>query len=223
MMKNHSVTNPRKSKKIIEKTKQTCFQRYGDENWNNQKQRKITCLKKYGITSVLADKEYMKLSILNKYGVENVSKLDWVKEKMKKTWINNYGVDHPSKDPKIHKKQQLSGFRAKKFKNTNIYYRGSYELDFLEKFNDKIDIKNAPSISYFMNNKIYNYFPDFYIPSMNLIVEIKSTWILNKQNKEKTKAKELATINNGFNYIMILDKDYSKLTFSKGNANCSSY
>ena len=67
-------------------------------------------------------------------------------------------------------------------------------------------MQRGPSIKY-GKNKIYH--PDFYIPLLNLIIEIKSSWTLNG-NKDETYEKEKATIANGFNYIMIIDKDYEK-------------
>ena len=51
------------------------------------------------------------------------------------------------------------------------------------------------------------------IPSLNLIIEIKSKWILKKQGEEIIKAKEKATIASGFNYYAIIEKDYSNLNF----------
>jgi hypothetical protein len=49
---------------------------------------------------------------------------------------------------------------------------------------------------------------DFYIPSLNLIVEIKNSHLA-EINKEGIEAKKQATIAAGFNYIMIIDKDYT--------------
>ncbi len=95
-----------------------------------------------------------------------------------------------------------------KYKNTDIWYQGSYELDFLERYLDKYDIQNAKPIKYFHKNKQHVYHPDFYIPLLNLIIECKSTYYYEK-NKLIDNAKKKATIANGFNYVMILDKNYN--------------
>ena len=47
------------------------------------------------------------------------------------------------------------------------------------------------------------YFPDFYIPKWNLIVEIKSDWT--EQLDKNVYLKENETIKQGFNYIRILN------------------
>ena len=104
-------------------------------------------------------------------------------------------------------KNQLSGFRAKKYKN--VYYRGSYELDFLEKYYNKIDIENGPSIDYLFEEKQHIYHSDFFIPSRNLVVEIKSSYYFNRF-KEQNKIKQKSIKNKGFKYILILDKDYTE-------------
>jgi len=43
-----------------------------------------------------------------------------------------------------------------------------------------------------------------------LIVEIKSSYTYELE-KEKNEAKKEATINNGFNFIFVINKDYSEL------------
>jgi very-short-patch-repair endonuclease len=80
-----------------------------------------------------------------------------------------------------------------------------YSFIFILEINnyDKLDIRRAPSINYKFNDKIKVYHPDFYIPSLNLIVEIKSSYFY-KKYEEKIKSKEKGVISNGFNYIIIL-------------------
>jgi len=55
-------------------------------------------------------------------------------------------------------------------------------------------------------NKSHLYYPDFYIPKYNLIIEIKSSWtIITDKNMI---LKEYATIQNGFRYLRIIDNDF---------------
>ena len=109
----------------------------------------------------------------------------------------------------IFKKQFSILLREKQFRDTDLYFQSSYEVDFLEKFYDKIDIKNRPSIPYLFEGKNKVYHIDFYISSKNLIVEVKSTYYMNLYSF-KNKAKEKATISNDFNYIIIVDKNYKE-------------
>ena len=82
-------------------------------------------------------------------------------------------------------------------------------MNFLENYYDIfLDITRGPTIKYIINDINRRYYPDFFIPSLNLIIEIKSLYLAQK-DKKIIEAKEKATIANGFNYIMIIEKDYS--------------
>jgi hypothetical protein len=118
-------------------------------------------------------------------------------------------VENPAQNREIYEKSLKTRRQIHKFKDTNITYQGSYELDFLEKFYDKIDIENGPSVPYLFEGKNKVYHSDFYIPSKNLIVEIKNSYLFEK-DKNKIHAKESSVISNGYNYILILNKDYSE-------------
>jgi len=61
------------------------------------------------------------------------------------------------------------------------------------------------------DGKQHNYFPDFYIPKDNLIIECKSAYILNKQTLEIQTLKEQAVFSNGFTYLFILDNNFAKI------------
>ena len=142
------------------------------------------------------------------YGVDNPLKSPIIYERLKRTNLERYGVEYSHQNLKILEKSQKSAKTLKKFRNTDLWYQGTYELDFLNRYYDKYpDLQRGPSIKYIYNGKNRVYHPDFYIPSLNLIVEIKSTWILNRDIEIEEKKK--ATITSGFKYIMILDKDYS--------------
>jgi len=197
------------------------------------KLRQQTCLEKYGVTNVFKANEIknkIKNTNLRKYGVSNYLNSEEGKKKKKKTWIKNYGVDNPQKSKKIREKTKQTCLKKygveythqnleilnkslktrrllKQFRDTNLTYQGSYELDFLEKFYDKIDIENGPSIHYLFEGKNKVYHSDFYISSKNLIVEIKSSYILSLDIEINEKRK--TCLNQGYDYILLLDKDYS--------------
>lgn len=48
-------------------------------------------------------------------------------------------------------------------------------------------------------NKVYKYYPDIYIKSKNLIIEVKSVWTY-KKNIVKNTIKALRTKESGFNF-----------------------
>ena len=145
---------------------------------------------------------------LKNFGVKNSYQREDVKEKIKNICLEKHGVEYPQQCKEIYDKTQKNACWSKKYKTTNLNYRGSYELDFLKKYYNKfLDLQNGLFIRYTFKNKNKIYFPDFYIPSLNLIIEIKNSFNA-KKDKKKIKAKRKATISSGFNYIMIVDKNY---------------
>jgi hypothetical protein len=208
----YGITNIFQSKKIKIKIKKTKKEAYGNEYYFNPEKIKQTNLIKYGVeysTQSKNNKEKSIKTFIEKYGVENPYQSEKIKEKIHQTNLEKYGVKNPMQNKDIFDKAQKSAFYLKQFKDTNIYYRGSYEFNFLEKYFPLFpDIINAKSIKYIFENKDLYYFPDFYIPFLNLIIEIKNSYLA-KKDRDRIDIKEKATITNGFNYILIIDKDYS--------------
>lgn len=130
--------------------------------------------------------------------------------KFKKTNIEKYGVEFPAQNYEIFIKTQKTQFKLKEYKG--IKYQGTYELDFLEFCNsieilDKIN--KIKSIKYNFNDKQKYYHPDFYIKELNLIVEVKSDYYYNLY-LEKNLCKEKSCIEKGYDFIFIINKDYTE-------------
>lgn len=195
---------------IKDKIKNTNLERYDVEytSQNNEIMSRIlkTNLDKYNshyLTSVEC-----KNAIFNKFGVDNVFKSNIIRDKIKETNLFRYGVEYPSQNYEIHKKQQ-TGSKAIRYKD--LYYRSSYEFDFLEKFYH-LGIENGKMIRFIFEDNYCSYFPDFFIKDLNLIIEIKSSYYYyDPKFYNKNIEKEKQTIKNGYNYLVIIDKDYSKL------------
>ena len=188
----YGVDNPQQNKEIKERTKQTNIKKYGYENvFQNEK-----------------IKEKIRKTNLDRYGVEYPSQSEEIRNKGKKTTLKNYGVEYHLQNINNFNKMQTKSLKIKKYNDTELYYQGSFELDFLEKFYNRIKIENGFTIKYQYKEKEKIYHPDFYLPELDLIVEIKSSWWL-KQHKERCEAKEKATKKN-HNYIMVLDKNYKQ-------------
>jgi len=88
--------------------------------------------------------------------------------------------------------------------NKEVYLRSSFELDYAKELDEQkinYDVE-CLHIKYWDSQKqeFRCAIPDFYIPSQNLIIEIKSSWTLDKQNMiDKMKAyKDL-----GYNFKLI--------------------
>lgn len=128
-------------------------------------------------------------------------------------------------DPDIQKSmlknRSISGIYTFRDGKTILTYVGSYELDFLA-FYDKeyegnpLDIIECPLIfDYIYENEKHFYCPDFYIPSLRLIIEIKDGGDNpNKHShieidRKKDELKLQAVVNSGkYNFIKIVNKDY---------------
>jgi hypothetical protein len=187
--KNFGFDSPLKSPDIRDKVKGTCLIRYGFDNPNKsdlvKQKTKNTCRLKYSSDSYVNSDDF-KLSMLEKYGVEN-----------------------PMQSFDINNKRIKSSFEINEFES--IKYQGKYELDFLE-FCKKMSIfpiKPNFSINYIYNDVQKIYLPDFFIENKNLIIEIKSTYYFNL-HKEKNILKKNYTISSGYNYLLIVDKDYDE-------------
>lgn len=116
----------------------------------------------------------------------------------------------------FQKKCISSSGRKKKYtlpSGKEISLRG-YEPNFLDYvFENKIlsedEIDYTPKrIKYIFEGKSCHYYPDFYIPKFNLIVETKSSWIYKKQGDLKNNAKEKATREQNFNFLYVLNNNF---------------
>ena len=144
--------------------KNTKDEKYGDEKYVNIEKAKKTNLEKWGCSCTLHNSE--------------------INKKVRQTIFQNIGCEYPMQNKEIHDKQQKTAFWSRKYKATNINYRGLYELDFLEKYYNKYsDIINGPTIRYYYNGKNKVYFPDFLIPSLNLIIEIKNSYLYQRDKE----------------------------------------
>jgi Icc-related predicted phosphoesterase len=175
------------------KVKQTNLDKY-DVEYLQQSQEfkdksKKTCLDKYGVEHPSQLQEFqnkIKETRLNKYGVEHVLQSQQIKDNFKQTCLDKYGVEYPIQNAIISEKQLKNSFKLKEFIfpcGNTILVQG-YE-PFLLKYlielgficNDIITKRTeVPEIWYENNNKKHRYYCDVYIPKINTIYEVKSTW-----------------------------------------------
>ena len=150
------------------------------------------------------------------------------REQFKKRMMDKYGKEHLLNDAEQQKKmlanRKISGV-YKWSDGGEVSYTGSYELDFLRfldvvmKFGSNDVITPAPQTFYYHdgNNVKRFYIPDVYIPSLNLLVEIKDGGSnpnnhhkIQRVDKDKEHRKdELMKKQNKYNFLKLTDKDYS--------------
>jgi len=175
-LKEHGVEHHLQLDEFKEKMKQTNLEKYGVEN----------------VSQVEEFKQKRKETMLELYGVENASQNEDIKQKKKDTSMKNFGVSHHLKDYDMLQKHFKAQFKVKKYKETELYYQGSYELNFLELMEDKglLDqVSNGRSYDYEFLGEKHVYHTDFVYDGKD--IEIKSGWTYNKNRKDM----ELQNIN----------------------------
>lgn len=171
------------------------------------KVRKCVWLEKSGHYSTLCDNPQCKeearrrfqANYKKKYGKERQADVDEIREMIKKK---------PSAG--MYKFQDGS----------SIPYNSSFEKDFLEFYDFSLEQKSSTIqecmfvYEYKYEGKVRHYLPDFYIPSLDLIIEIKANANISHPKiiaitKECEHLKDLAVKKDGnHNFIKIVDKDY---------------
>ena len=118
----------------------------------------------------------------------------------------------------IEKLCKTNNYKYKKYifpSGKSVNYQG-YEnvaLDELINMYNEDDIENnrqnIPKIQYILNNKVHYYYPDIYIKSQNLIIEVKSIFTYKKQ-LVKNIIKSLSVRKYGFNFEFWIYTDKCK-------------
>lgn len=106
----------------VDKRKETMGIKYGFYN-NNRAKSKKTCIDKYGhdnVSKVDFVKELKKETNIRNWGVENVFQSDDIKKKSKLTMMDKFGVDHPNQNIEIFNRAQLSGFKISRHNDVFI-------------------------------------------------------------------------------------------------------
>jgi hypothetical protein len=173
----YGVDNPFKSSTIQDKIKLTNLEKYGVENPLKNKEILTKTMKtnfdRYGVHNLFEKSSPFREGIDEKTKI--TLNTESVKERKRNTCLSKYGYINAMQNYKVHEKSQKSSYYIHNYKNTNLTYRGKYELDFIDSFIDKIDIEQIKTgIKYNYENEDRVYFPDFYYRPLNLIIEIKS-------------------------------------------------
>ena len=205
-----------------EKGKETCIIKYGvDHNFKIPEviqKRKNTWINNLDVDHPGKSKcshEKAKNTNLGKYGVENVFQSDEIKKRIIITNNIKYGYDYHTQSPDY--KQPFS-IHTYTFPSGKVVTTQGYEnhvLDILIKKYKEEDIlvskreihKHLGHFTYEYENKQHFYYPDIYIKSENLLIEVKSSWTA-KQNIDVNKLKAKSCIDRNFNFeTWIFDKN----------------
>lgn len=152
--------------------------------------------------------------------------LDRYKKQMKQRMINTYGKEHLLNDENMQNKMLSNRSISGTYKFTTggtVNYVGTYEKKFLifidtvMKFRASDIEEPGPVILYKYKNETHKWITDYYIPSFNLVMDIKDGGD-NPNNRsmeeyrEKQIEKEKAIIEQGkYNYIRLTDNNFAQL------------
>lgn len=168
----------------------------------------------------------------NKYKrlCENPKCKEVYRKKFENNMIGKYGKVTLLNDPEQQKimlsKRKISGTYIWSDRKHEFTYTGTYERDFLI-FLDRVmdmdpdDIMTPSPHTYYYTyeNKRHFYFPDVFIPSLNLEIEIKDGGtnpnthpkiVAVDKIKEKLKDEVMKSNKNTFNYLKITDRNHIK-------------
>jgi hypothetical protein len=195
MFNNYGVEYAAKSEVFKDKMKKTTLEKYGVEHASQtdefKEKKRLTNLERYGCEYGLQNEEVKnkrKQTNLERYGVENAMQNKDIREGAKQTILQRYGVEYVSQDAVIMEKMTTSMYKFKEYvtPSGNILKLQGYEhyaFDILLKKEniDESDIitgcRNVPTIWYDgSDGKKHRHFVDFFIPSQNRCIEVKSTW-----------------------------------------------
>jgi hypothetical protein len=144
---------------------------------------------------------------------------------IKKSCMERYGVEHHMQDPSVIKRvmkaQRKARYKCKEYVSSSgkVYiYRGyeGYVIDLLIRAGvDENDITNdideVPSIHYRYDGKNRMYFPNIYVKSKNMLIEVKSIYTYAVE-EDKNLAKQRAAKEFGHNHLIIIwDERESKI------------
>lgn len=228
-LKKYGVKCALRGKEAIEKTKQTNIKLYGVENVSQSKEIwdriKNSNKEKYG-TEYGFQAESVKEKIANtnieKYGGIRASSNPEIKEKIKKVFIEKHGVENPSQNPKIMDKISKSCYSKKIYISPSgkEYVCQGYEPHALKILIEDMQIKeeniitgtiNVPKIKYIgTDNKEHVHYPDIYLNHQNKLIEVKSTWTIEKKN-DSVFAKQASAKEQGYLYEIWVISEKGKI------------
>jgi hypothetical protein len=207
------------SKAIRLKHEESCIKNHGVKytfhSADIKEKRKNTFIEKYGVEHYSKTDEFRSF-ISNSQQEYSTEKKHTIQTSRETTCMKIYGVDNPAKDPGVHSKKMSTAYTSKQYKLPSgkaIIIQGweNKALDELLKEYSEDDIcydsLTIPCIKYIgTDNKEHTYYPDFYIPGDNLIIEVKSTYTYsgNQIWIDVNSIKEKACKDAGYNFKFMI-------------------
>ncbi|AEA07158.1 putative Vsr/MutH/archaeal HJR family endonuclease [Lausannevirus] len=196
--KEHSAQVP----EIMEKTKETNLRVYGVRcpltTTENKTRSREGFIKRFGNGGSHSDpgvRRKFTETMLKRYGKEHALQVPELKEKLLNTYKERFNAEHPFHTNEVYSKVLRSCFKVKEFTFPSgrvVPYQGYEDFAIILLMQEGQPEENIISCHESVLGFMYldgetkrKYYPDLFIPSENLIIEVKSTWTYEKTPEEK--------------------------------------
>ena len=216
----YGVENYTKTNEYKIKSTQTNIEKYGEthhlktESSKNKIRESIR--EKYGVDNI-SQLESIKLKKKLKSKSKTQEEKLEIRRKYEETCLERYGVSHLSQDSDFLEEILKKSFSFKSYRlpsgkvislqgyepeAMNYLLKNYSESDLITK-NSEIESNIGRIFYYDINQKKHRYFPDIYIKSENLVIEVKSDFTYNL-NIQINQIKKNAILNSDINFNFII-------------------
>jgi hypothetical protein len=224
-LKKYGFKTPFESPDILERIRKSCLAKYGVDNpfksaiGQAEAQQKV--LEKFGVKNVffLPEIQTKKQQTLQaNYGVTNPLKNQEILERVQATNRIRYGANSPMQNRLVARKSFVSGMRKKHFllpsgKEITLMGYEHFALDDLlfsgiSEHDIDFELKHFPVFHYTNENGRKSiYTPDFFIPRLNWVIEVKSTYTYRlERNRNLVKLAAVKAAGYKMNLIIVLSR-----------------
>lgn len=186
--------------------KLTLLDKYGVDNYSKLACAKLSISKKLsGRKRPRKDGQHQRNIIESKRRNGTLKHADLTKQKISNSLKNAFSDPNFDKSVFVHKKVHSNKTGYYK----NIFYRSSYELLFLE-FCDTYNVevisaennRFATVYAADKDGRYHTYYPDFYLPEYNAVIEVKAVW-----NYENNLDKFDAALKKFNNFMVVTEEE----------------
>jgi hypothetical protein len=189
-----------------------------------KEKKRLTCLKNHGVDHPQQSAKVRKLTgknNLRKYGHKNVSSVKEFQDNRTATMIERYGSENAMGNAELRHLAASRGAASRgRLKEYTLGKRvvgvRGYEPQALNWLlaNTKLSPSSicvdtegtVPRFNYYHEGDQHTYYPDFYIPKQNRVVEVKCIWTFLKTSREllRIKRKRNSAITDGYSFTFML-------------------
>jgi hypothetical protein len=213
--------------------KNTCLKKYGVDNISQaqeiKQKKEDKSMENYGTKNISQAQEIKQKKedkSMENYGTKCVLQSQEIKDKSKQTCLIKYGTEYPLQNAEYAEKAAKNVRNWKNFTfpcGSIVKYQGYENFAYDELLKQGFDINDivtsktkVPIIWYINNEKKHRYYVDIYIPTINKMIEVKSTWTYAKKKEDNIIPKALQCIKEGYDYeIWIYDNKRNKIVISE--------